>query len=41
LVTALKYGAACGTLAVEKEGTEAFSKEEIENMVPRIIVKEI
>lgn len=33
LPQALAYATACGTLAVSKEGTEAFSKEEIDNML--------
>ncbi|NDL67356.1 1-phosphofructokinase [Anaerotalea alkaliphila] len=38
LEKALAYGAACGTLAVGKEGTETLSREEIEKMLERIAI---
>lgn len=38
---ALSYGAACGTLAVTKEGTCAFSKEEVIEMVSKVEIIEL
>lgn len=41
LVEALACGAACGTLAVSKEGTESFSKAEVDAMLSRITVVKV
>ena len=39
--SALAYGAACGTLAVGKEGTETFGTKEVETMLSRVQLQKI
>ncbi len=38
---ALAYGAACGTLAVSRAGTEVFSMDEVEEMLKRVEIVEL
>ena len=40
-VEALRYAVACGTMAVTKEGTELFTKEEALALFPKIKIKNI
>lgn len=41
LERALAYGAACGTLAVSRAGTEVFSKDEVQVMLERVVTVEV
>ncbi|MDD3413105.1 MAG: 1-phosphofructokinase [Lachnospiraceae bacterium] len=41
LEKALAIGAACGTLAVSREGTVAFQEEEVLEMLKRVIIKKL
>ena len=41
LQEAFGYAAACGTLAVTKEGTQSFSLEEVKQMYEKVVVTKV
>ena len=41
MVEAFKYATACGTLAVTKEGTELIERNEVINLISKVIIEDI